>query len=156
VTVAVLVPVAFGLVVGAEVAVPRWQLRQTGHVAVPPATASPEAVVRAYVHADNAHDERASRAMETARFARQYSQAKEPGPAHLRIVRVFGTFPEQAGDNPATAGYRQVQKVMTDIEITDTWSIFGSRFDPWPEPRDFTMVRNRDSEPWRVAEFGSG
>jgi hypothetical protein len=152
VTAAVLVAVAFGLVVGAEVFVPRWQLRQTGHVTVPPASASPEAVVRAYIRADDAHDERASRAMETPRFVRQESQANEPGPAHLRILRVFGTFPEPAAD--ASAGYAQVQRVMTDIEITDTWSIFGSRFDPGPEPRNFTMVRDRDSEPWRVAEFG--
>jgi hypothetical protein len=96
VTAAVLVAVAFGLVVGAEVFVPRWQLRQTGHVTVPPASASPEAVVRAYIRADDAHDERASRAMETPRFVRQESQANEPGPAHLRILRVFGTFPEPA------------------------------------------------------------
>ncbi|MDQ1647132.1 MAG: hypothetical protein QOJ50_3316 [Cryptosporangiaceae bacterium] len=151
---AVLVAVGLALVVGAEIFVPRWQLRQTGHVTVPSASASPEAVVRAYIQADDAHDERASRAMETPRFARQESRAKESGPAHLRILRVYGTFPGPASE--ATAGYAQVQRVMTDIEITDTWSIFGSRFDPGPEPRDFTMVRDRDSEPWRVAEFGSG
>jgi hypothetical protein len=48
----------------------------------------------------------------------------------------------------------QMKRVQTDLDMAGTWSILGSDLASGPQPRDFTMVRNRDSEPWRVAEAG--
>lgn len=155
----VVVPaVSCGGAIAADWLVPLWQRRQTGSVPVPSATASPDDVVRAFIRAIDAHDDRAIRAMSAPVFIEHYGV---PAPAHFRLDKMFRDMPsssaEAQGDGrlPEISAYRQIVEVPTDVTITEIWSLF-------PGPNDsggadtlfFTMVRNSDQDRWLVAEMG--
>jgi hypothetical protein len=146
-----------GLVVS-EYLVPRWQLRQTGTVAVPTAAASPEDVVRAFARAQDVHDEVAERAMSAPVYLGLDGSASWDV-AHFRLVRITlvrrSPPEERAGRMPEIRDARQVVEVSTVLDLTPTWSVLPADGELWRDP-DFTMVRNSDDEMWKVAEVGVG
>jgi hypothetical protein len=138
----------------------RWQTRQTATVPVPPVDASPEAVVRAFVHAGDVHDEPAVRAMAAPEYLDGYEGPPAPlGLAHISIHTIGVAYPVRGEDVgvPEVARYRQIVRVPTDLHMTDVWMLINdNRVGDDFQPRNFTLVRNADNDAWRIAEIGQG
>lgn len=136
-----------------------WLWRDlTGHLpsgvtpALPPASASPEAVVRAYVAAINRHDLATTTALLTAQAANNFNQddsfSNIISISHLTISPARN----ESSSYAASRGYRQVVHVPVEFQLRQ------HRVESMPDGHTFwgyLLARNSDSQPWRILDEGA-
>ena len=116
------------------------------------ATASPEAVVRAYVAAVNRHDETAAYALTTASRAATARSAVDGVRNVVSISDLMIDDPRsENAAGTAAQGYREV------VFVPVTFTVHQRRVASRPDGRTvwgYVLVRNRDTDPWRIADEG--
>lgn len=135
-----------------------WLWRDlTGHLpsgatpVLPPATASPEAVVRAYVAAINRHDLATVLALQTAQHAVDFNQ--DDGFSNIISISKLTISParDESSSYAAAREYRQVVQVPVEFDLRQ------HRVESRPNgriPWGYLLARNSDSQPWRILDEG--
>ncbi|GAB3862336.1 hypothetical protein GCM10028801_27710 [Nocardioides maradonensis] len=126
----------------------------TGQVAMPPDAATPQAVVKAYLAAMNAHDCNTAEALSTGNGVQEtHLWCDDVG--SLGNISVRSALREKPGwsGQPASA---EVMNVPTEFDLD--WRAFhddGSL----PEgrtPWSYLLVRRSPDQPWRIFDQGQG
>ncbi|HWV75767.1 MAG TPA: hypothetical protein VN027_00520 [Isoptericola sp.] len=139
VALAVIAVVGAGATAGAAALAPP---RQTADVPVPPADASPEQVVRAYLEAVSAHD------CETAAALSAAGDAGDHLCGATRSLEIIEVVPAPQLSGPTTAA------VNTDFEVA--WRPFAEGGDVPEEGWGWTYYLALGPEGWRIVDAGAG
>jgi hypothetical protein len=125
------------------------------HVALPPADASPQDVVRAYVAALNAHDLDTAKRMLTARRAAVVASTQDGWFTNLVSITdltVADPVPRAAADL-SRQDYREVTYLPVEFTLRQRHA------ESMPDGHTgwgFTLVRNSDTERWLIDDEGVG
>ena len=126
--------------------------RQTGEVALPPATATPEEVVTTYLDALTAHDCDTARAVTTSE-ARAAAESWCDDVSSLSDVDVHDHLTERPRDSGHTAP-DEVADVAVSFDL-DWRPLHGSiSMEEGPTTWGYQLVRESPDSPWRI--FGQG
>ena len=139
------VALALIAVVGAVVVVSAAALlppRQTADVSVPPADATPEQVVRAYLEAVSAHD------CETASALSAGGGTADHLCSATRSLEIIEVVPAPQLSDPTTAA------VNTDFEVA--WRPFAEGGDVPEDGWGWTYYLALGPEGWRIVDAGAG
>lgn len=123
------------------------------------ASTPPAAVVRAYLMAWHAEDVTAMDALSTPQMGEANALIRNAGPAvrhrfsDIRILQVRRIEARPELISSASRGYSQVARVLVEMGVRQrpivTWT--DGRH-PW----GFELVREVDSDPWRISDQGLG
>lgn len=128
--------------------------RQTGDVAVPPAEATPEQVVRAYLDALNAHDCETAQAVSTDVAAASAKSWCEHVAALTNIdVRQQTTGRPKDSGLPASDHVADVA-VSFDLKWRPLHN--DGSMDEGPTPWGYLLMRSSSDAPWRIFDQGLG
>ena len=121
-------------------------------VAVPSKSATPVAVVRAYLKAAIARDEDTVRTLTTPKYWKDETSAPD-GPLNNWISVEDLRVSEPIPDTYQGETYRQVKRVVIDFTLRQCEPF---TFHDGSNVGSFLLVRNKDSERWRIASGGLG
>ena len=124
-------------------------------VAPPPASASPQTVVRAWIDAVNAGDEAAGRVLSTPVFADADRDAGDAG-WFANVLRISDL---QVGEPVPVTGLASNERFAQVVAVPVAFVLEQKRersFRDGPVQWGFVLVRDRDGQRWRINEQGLG
>lgn len=128
--------------------------RQTSDVAVPPADATPEQVVRAYLEALNAHDCETAQAVSTD-TAKDGAKSWCEHVDSLTNIDVRKHVPGRSEDSGVPAR-DQVADVAVSFNLKWRPLHNDGSMDEGPTPWGYLLVRTAADAPWRIFNQGLG
>lgn len=121
-----------------------------GRVSAPATGASAEEVVRGYLNAVQANDQATGRELSTPEFGELQRELADSSFCTWEEVRIRRIRPPEP-DRYAPGGYSQAMRVWVEFEREVAKDQGGQGgYEPW----SYLLVRNADSERWRVADEG--
>lgn len=129
-----------------------WTGRQTATISVPPDSASPMTVAKAYVDALNAHDCDAARKLSTTNAASH----SDLWCRNVRSVEVLA-WRTPIVEEPKWSGHRAPQEVtFVPVTMTVTWRPFhdDGTMNPGTRAWGYVLLRENATSPWRVSDQG--
>lgn len=121
-------------------------------VPVPGPDSSPTQVVRTYVRALDARDYSTSNAIQMLGPAvENHGLTGGPKITHLKIIRATPVTAGAAFPDSRLTSWKQVAEVDTQADFHD-WGGMQDGPNGW----SYYLVRNTDSQRWRIADWGQG